>query len=63
MTVKGCLYRIKLYRERYENLNPESKQKLRKVFDKKIADEILVLKERFDHVFVEEDLKDIAVSI
>lgn len=63
MTKQGCLYRIKLYRERYDQLNPESKMKLKKNFDKKINFEIETLKERFGHTFTEEDLNGIVVNI
>lgn len=63
MTKQGCLYRIKLYRERYENLAPEPKQKLRKNFETKINDEIRFLKERYGHDFTEEDLNGIVVNI
>lgn len=63
MSKQQTLYRIKLYRERYENFNQESRTKLKKNFDEKIAEQIKILKERYGHDFTEEDLKGIVANI
>ena len=63
MSKQGCLHRIKLYRARYELLNPESKQKLKKVFDAKIAEEVENLTKLHNHTFSEDDLNGIVVNI